>query len=188
MYGKPRKYQPQIDVCDNLISFLDSLKPKTDIVEEEDITYISEDVQAKLASGDWKKEKVHILKKEEEDLGIQPGQGKKKGKNKKKKHAEKEVEDTKLALTMQTLECFDQIKVSPPNFFKEIEASLKELNEKKAYFIKVSDDLNDGKQVDGDDNKLEEPKEEQSEQAAPKKAKKEKVNLDDDEMFPAMGM
>merc|ERR1712138_369326 len=30
LYGKPRKYQPQIDVCDNLISFVDSLRPKGD--------------------------------------------------------------------------------------------------------------------------------------------------------------
>merc|ERR1712178_443855 len=86
-YGKPRKYQQQIDVCDNLISFIDSLRPKGDSeVTAEDGSMDLVNVDKQIASGDWKKEKVHVLKKEEEDLGIQPGQGKKKGKGKKKQN------------------------------------------------------------------------------------------------------
>merc|ERR1712072_1082495 len=99
-------------------------------------------------------EKVHVLKKEEEDLGIQPGQGKKKGKGK-KKQAQAAPEETKLALSMQTLSYFDSLKVSPPAFSKDLDSVLKVLEEKKAYFIKTSDDINDGK-VENEDKKSEE--------------------------------
>jgi len=187
LYGKPRKYQPQIDVCDNLISFVDSLRPKGDGMEQdEDGNMNLVDVDKQIASGDWKKEKVHVLKKEEEDLGIQPGQGKKKGKGKKNK-SQAAPEESKLALSMQTLSYFDSLKVSPPAFSKDLDSVLKVLEEKKAYFIKISDDLNDGKTVETEEAKPEEEtKQETSEKPEPKQ-KRAKVNLDDDEMFPAMG-
>merc|ERR1711920_170435 len=110
----------------------------------------------KLQGGDWKKEKVHILKnkRDDEEQGVQPGGGKKnkkKGKNKEKK----QETDTKLTLTIETLGYFDQIKVSPPTHGKDIEEVIEKLNEKKAYFVKVSDDLNDGKELDEDEKKVE---------------------------------
>merc|ERR1711988_339644 len=187
LYGKPRKYQQQIDVCDNLISFIDSLRPKGDgEVTAEDGSMDLVNVDKQIASGDWKKEKVHVLKKEEEDLGIQPGQGKKKGKGK-KKQTQAAPEETKLALSMQTLSYFDSLKVSPPAFSKDLDSVLKVLEEKKAYFIKISNDLNDGKTVETEETKPEEEtKQENSEKPEPKQ-KRAKVNLDDDEMFPAMG-
>merc|ERR1711998_53774 len=132
LYGKPRKYQPQIDVCDNLISFVDSLRPKGDgMVQDEDGNMNLVDVDKQIASGDWKKEKVHVLKKEEEDMGIQPGQGKKKGKGKKKQN-QVAPEESKLALSMQTLSYFDSLKVSPPAFSKDLDSVLKVLEEKKS--------------------------------------------------------
>jgi len=144
------------------------------------------DVDKQIASGDWKKEKVHVLKKEEEDLGIQPGQGKKKGKGKKNKN-QAAPEEAKLSLSMQTLSYFDSLKVSPPAFSKDLESVLKVLEEKKAYFIKISDDLNDGKTVETEDTKQEdESKQETADKPEPKQ-KRAKVNLEDDEMFPAMG-
>merc|ERR1712072_756864 len=185
LYGKPRKYQPQIDICDNLISFLESLRPKSDgnAQAEDGNVEVSQDT---FKQGEWKKEKVHVLKKEEEDLGIQPGQGKKKGKGKKNKN-QAVPEDTKLALSMQTLSYFDSLKVSPPAFSKDLDSVLKVLEEKKAYFTKMSDDLNDGKTVETEETKPEEEsKQEPAEKPEPKQ-KKAKVNLEDDEMFPAMG-
>merc|ERR1712151_765303 len=185
LYGKPRKYQPQIDVCDNLLSFLESLRPKSDGNDENEDgnTEVSQDT---FKQGEWKKEKVHVLKKEEEDLGLQPGQGKRKGKGKKNKN-QAAPEDTKPSLSMQTLSYFDSLKVSPPAFSKDLESVLKVLEEKKAYFIKISDDLNDGKTVETEETKQEdESKEETAEKPEPKQ-KRAKVNLEDDEMSPAMG-
>merc|ERR1711881_676463 len=172
---------------DNLISFIDSLRPKEDgNVTGEDVSANLVNVDKQIASGDWKKEKVHVLKKEEEDLGIQPGQGKKKGKGKKNKN-QAAPEEAKLSLSMQTLSYFDSLKVSPPAFSKDLESVLKVLEEKKAYFIKISDDLNDGKTVETEDTKQEdESKQETAEKPEPKQ-KRAKVNLEDDEMFPAMG-
>jgi len=64
---------------------------------------------------------------------------------------------------------------------------LKVLEEKKAYFIKISDDLNDGKTVETEETKPEEEtKQENAEKPEPKQ-KRAKVNLDDEEMFPSMG-
>jgi len=185
LYGKPRKYQAQIDVCDNLISFLESLRPKSDGDNQDGDAVDYADVDNKLTTGEWKKEKMHVLKKEEEDCGVQPGQGKKKGKGK-KKNAQASQEETKLALSMQTLSYFDSLKVSPPNFSKDLGDVLKVLEEKKAYFIKTSDDINDGKVENEDKKSEEETKDEPAEKPEPKQ-KRAKVNLDDDEMFPAMG-
>merc|ERR1712183_229090 len=64
---KEEKYQAQIDVCDNLISFLESLRPKSDGDNQDGDAVDYADVDNKLTTGEWKKEKMHVLKKEEED-------------------------------------------------------------------------------------------------------------------------
>jgi len=195
LFGKPKKYQPQIDICENLISFLGTLsktKNENENEEESHTGYNAKDVEDKLAQGDWKKEKVHILKskKDDENQGVQPGGGKKnKKKGKKNKEHAKEV-DTKLTLTIETLGYFDQIKVSPPTYGKEIVDVIEKLKEKRDYFVKVSDDLNEGKQPDEEEaknNTNELNTEEKKEVAEKPKGIKEKVTLEDEDMFPAMG-
>lgn len=192
LYGKPKKYQPQIDVCDNLISFLGTLKPKNYELNTEDnqTGYNQKDVEDKLAQGDWKKEKVHILKKVEEDQGVQPGG--KKHKKKGKKNTKVDLDDTKVAgkisLTIETMGYFDQIKVIPPNNNNEIDEVIEKLQEKKNYFIRISEELNDGKTPDEEEAKNETTETNVEEKKpAEKKSKKEKVNLEDEEMFPSMG-
>jgi len=148
-------------------------------------------VEAKLASGDWKKEKVHVLKKPDQHQGIQPGQKK----QKKNRKAVKKPEDNKLTLTIETLSYFDQIKVSPPSYSKEIDETIKQLNEKKEYFTKMSDDLNDGKKPEAAEKKADESdkKETNSEDGekkamkGEKKQKKSAVKMDDEDMFPSLG-
>lgn len=166
---------------------MESLRPKVDGDDKDaDAKYDFADVDSKLTTGEWKKEKMHVLKKEEEDCGVQPGQGKKNKRGKKGKPAAAQ-EDAKFALSMQTLSYFDSLKVSPPAFTKDLGDVLKVLEEKKAYFIKTSDDINDGKPVEAEEKKPEEEtKEEPTEKPEPKQ-KKAKVNLDDEEMFPTMG-
>merc|ERR1712110_781511 len=143
LYGKIRKFQPQIDVCDNIMKFLAALHPK--VKEEENNTtetggYDADEVNNKLASGEWKKEKVHILsKKRDDDEGVQPGQGKKK-RNKGNKKGKENTEEAKLTLTIDTLNFFDSIKVTPPMYAKDIDETIAKVDEKKAYFIKISDE------------------------------------------------
>jgi len=183
IYGKPRKYQSQIDVCDNLITFLTTLKPKTH-VEEEVSKYNEAEVEAKLGGGDWKKEKVHVLKKKDDYAeGVQPGQKKhKKGKKNNK------AEETKFTLTIETMSYFDQIKVSPPSYPKEIDGTMKQMVEKREYFIKMSDDLNETGKTDGvaEPEKVEEKDELDADRKPEKKGKKQAVKMDDEDMFPSL--
>merc|ERR1712151_32703 len=113
---------------------------------------------------------------------------KEKKRNKKGKKGA-QPDEIKLTLTIETLRYFDTIKVLPPSFSKDIDETIKRLNEKKEYFIKVSDDINEGKEGVKDEEKSEEKKEENEEEEknVKKVNKKVKVSLDDEEMFPAMG-
>merc|ERR1711894_720067 len=184
LYGKIRKFQPQIDVCQNLVTFLGNLKPKVRNEEGEDQKHLSEEqLQGMLNSGDWKKEKLHVLKKnDDEDLGLQPGAGKKK----RQKNKKQVTEDPKLTLTIETLNFFDSIKVAPPTFLKDIDASIAKINEKKEYFIKLSDEINEkGEEAkketekeEEEEKKNEEEKVETQEETKKPKAKKEKIDLD----------
>lgn len=186
LYGKPRKYQTQIDVCENLISFLGTLKPKAHEDDAEVSKYNEADVEAKLGSGDWKKEKMHVLKKNQEEAGVQPGQKKhKKGKKSSK------PEESKLTMTIETLSYFDQVKVSPPSYAKEIDGTLKQIVEKKEYFTKMSDEINDGKKPEGAEAETEKVEEEveggeEKKQMPEKKTKKQAVKMDDENMFPSL--
>jgi len=176
---------------------LGNLKPKVRNEEGEDQKHLSEEqLQGMLNSGDWKKEKLHVLKKnDDEDPGLQPGAGKKK----RQKNKKQVTEDPKLTLTIETLNFFDSIKVAPPTFLKDIDASIAKINEKKEYFIKLSDEINEkgeGEKKDtekkeaegeeGEEKKKEEEKTETQEETKKPKAKKEKIDLDNEDMFPSM--
>jgi len=91
-------------------------------------------------------------------------------------------------LTIETLGYFDSIKVAAPVYAKDIDEVSKLLTEKRDYFVKVSDELNEGKKPEEvETEKKEEEKTEEDAKPAEKRGKKQKVSLDDDEMFPAMG-
>lgn len=191
LYGKIKKFQPQIDICQNLVTFLGTLKPKVRNEEEEMKHLTEEELNGVLNSGDWKKEKLHVLKKkEEEDEGLQPGAGKKKRQKNKKQHVQ---EDPKLTLTIETLNFFDSIKVAPPSHTKDIDASIVKINEKKEYFIKLSEDFNENpdqekkteEKPEGEAEKKEE-EEKVENQEKKGKVKKEKIDLDNEDMFPSM--
>jgi len=200
LYGKLRKFQPQIDTCQNLVTFLGTLKPKVRSEEKEQQNLTEEQLNGVLNSGDWKKEKLHVLsKKTEEDVGLQPGAGKKKRQKNKKQSI---AEDPKLTLTIETLNMFDSIKVSPPTHLKDIDDSIAKLNEKKEYFIKSSDELNEKKdqgkkneekkqgeeEGEGENKKQDEETEKvENEETKKPKTKKEKIDLDNEEMFPTIG-
>jgi len=136
-----------------------------------------------------------LSKKNDDDEGLKPGAGKNKRKKNKKQHVQ---EDPKLTLTIETLNFFDSIKVAPPTFLKDIDASIEKLNEKKEYFVKLSDELNEKPEAQDQQNSTEKPEgakdektddapEEKSEKKEEKpKQKKEKIDLDNEDMFPSM--
>merc|ERR1711918_58343 len=98
----------------------------------------------------------------------------------KKKQNQSAPEEAKLSLSMSTLSYFDQLKVSPPATSQDLDSVLKVLEEKKAYFIKISDDLNDGKAVVTEEAKQEDETKQEPENKPEPKQKRAKVNLEDD--------
>lgn len=135
LYGKPKKYQIEIDVCDNLLGYLVTQKPK---VEDEDGLLDNNNNEAateKLTSGDWQKEKMHILSRDSDY--DQPRAGGKKHKKKGKKGGKKEAEDPKLTITLETLTFFDQVKVEAPLYMKDIEECEKKTKRKKKSILLI---------------------------------------------------
>jgi len=197
IFGKFRKFQPQIDICDNLIHFLNSMKPKTEQeLKIEEMNLKTEGEVNKDIQGNWKKEKVEVYTKktyyDDEDLGVQPGQGKKnKKKNKKQKGTNKNVDNAneKMTMNLETLSFFDEVKVAPPTLMKDIDEVVSNLETKKQYFIATSDDLNkekeENKGENKEDNKETNEKEEEKKPKA-KQVKNKNINLEDEDEFPSM--
>lgn len=189
IYGKPKKYQTQIDICDNLIGFLNNLKPQEKVMPDT-LQKAQSDPISEVKAGDSKGERYEVYTKTFEEVGIQPGQGKKK-RHKGKKKANQTHEDTKLTQTYDTLTYFEQIKVTPPTFSTDLDEVLGHLAEKKAYFVKISDELNEGMSPEEPD--LPEPiREDNSEdedkvkEKKPPMKKQKKVDAEDENMFPSL--
>jgi len=90
-------------------------------------------------------------------------------------------------LTIETLNYFDEVAVQAPIYQSQVLDTMKLVREKKDYFTRISDELNEGKKPEGENEETPKEEENKEAQAKPeKKAKKEKINLDDEEMFPAM--
>lgn len=117
-------------------------------------------------------------------------QGKaKKKRNKGNKKGKENTEEAKLTLTIDTLNFFDSIKVTPPMYAKDIDETIKKVDEKKAYFIKISDEEEDKPEAEKKEEGTEEVKvegEEKPKAEVKQTSKKQKINLDDEEMFPSM--
>ena len=99
-------------------------------------------IQEALQSDEWKSAKgQYIMNRREKEEDLFAGKGKK---QKKKPQASKtqQEESTSQPLNHQieTLNYFEEIKVSPPLFTDKLPETLKILQEKKAYFEKLSDE------------------------------------------------
>ena len=192
IFGKPRKFQTQIDFCDNLIGYLGTLKPKNREIgiqgKVQGIIYDKSDINEKLKGDNWKKEKVHVLesKKDQGETGVQPGEGKHKKKGNKKDNNQEDL-NTRLTFTIETLSIFDQIKLTPPKNLQEIDDVVKLLTTKKELFLKMSDEDNeDGKKTKvAQDDKGSPAKRDEGNRGKGAKAKGN-VNLNDEKMFPSM--
>lgn len=144
-------------MCSLLIDYCQKLLPKVKSTEE---TVVAEkkDIVAELSKGDFKKEKITLLSKTEEDL-FNVGVAKKlKGKKKGKKE-EVKPETQSLNHKFDVLGFFENMKVAPPMVVNKLEGTIKVLQEKKEYFESQTE-----KQV--------EAKTEETEKKAPQKQKK----------------
>jgi len=90
--------------------------------------------------GAWKKEKemTVIISKKSQDLDIEIGQNKKK--NKKQKQTEQVLSKkgpVVFSHEIQIRNTFDIVKVLPPQTAEELDKTIKEIQEKREYYLKT---------------------------------------------------
>ena len=143
-------------MCALLIDYCQRLLPKTKDTAET-IVHEKKDIAAELSKGDFKKEKITLLNKQEEDLFNVAGAKAKKGKKKGKKE-EVKPETQSLNHKFDVLGFFENMKVAPPMVVSKLEGTIKVLQEKKEYFESQTE-------------KVVEKKEETEKRAPPKQKK-----------------
>jgi DNA repair exonuclease SbcCD ATPase subunit len=137
-------YVQEVELCDQLIQYCNRLLPSKDDgsqgVQEKDK---HEAAKNALQTDEWKKEKGTVIKgKREEDNEFFIGTNKKsKNANKPQQQKKEEVPSVQsLNHQFETINFFDALKVTPPLFTDKLEDTIKVLNDKKAYFVKLQDE------------------------------------------------
>merc|ERR1712146_42623 len=109
-----------------------------------------------------------------------PGAGKKhKKKNKNQGGKNEKVEEPKLTLTIETLNFFDNVKIPPPSYAKDIDETITKLVQKKEYFNKASEEAaekGDNKQEETEKKEETKDEEKNKEEEKPKQ-KKSQINF-----------
>jgi hypothetical protein len=133
-------YRAQLELCDLLIGYCKNLIPavqeNTTEVQKDKNTVISEALQ----KDEWKVAKGQYIINRKEDNNDFFGGGKNKKTQKKQQQKPKEEEAQSLNHQFETLNYFEEIKISPPLVTSKLPDTLKQLLEKKAYFQKLSDE------------------------------------------------
>jgi len=135
---KETPYRAQIELCELLIKYSTKLNPNSD---EANIAISKKDknvvIEEAMQIDEWKSAKgqyIHARKEKADDFFA----GKEKKKTQKKATTEKDTGPQPLNHQIETLNYFDEIKVSPPLFTDKLPETIKILQEKKAYFEKLS--------------------------------------------------
>jgi hypothetical protein len=96
-----------------------------------------------LQKDEWKKEKVQAIKgkrEAENEFFIGVNKKSKKGGQQAQTKEKEEPQVQHLNHQFETLNFFDALKISPPLFSDKLEETLRQLNEKKAYYLKLQED------------------------------------------------
>lgn len=174
-------YKEEADLCQLLIDYCKKLMPQEAKGDQpkEQTAEEKKDIEAILATGDYKKEKVTLFTKTQEDLfnvgGAKGGKGKK-GKGKGKKEEANANKPESLNHKFDVLGFFESLKVAPPMFTSKLEGTIKILQEKKEYFEAQTEKAAEDKV---------EPKEEDAQKKAPEKKKQKALNFQEEE-FPSI--
>lgn len=130
-------------MCELLIGYCQRINPSRDAnaneVEQKDKNAV---IKEALQSDEWKTAKgQYLVSRREKEDDLFAGKGKK---QKKKSQASKAQQEESSSQTLnhqiETLNYFEEIKVSPPLFTDKLPETLKILQEKKAYFEKLSEE------------------------------------------------
>lgn len=134
-------------------------------------------IQEALQSDEWKSAKgQYILSRKEKEDSLFAGKEKK---QKKKQQGAKPQQDENASQPLnhqiETLNYFEEIKVTPPLFTDKLPETLKILGEKKAYFQKLSDEA-----IKAEENRKDLPEEERKklEEADKQRRTEEQVRIE----------
>lgn len=161
-------YREQIELCDLLIKYCHRVTPSTQTAQAEVSQKDKQQViQDALQSNDWKEAKgQYVLSRKEKADDFFSGK-----KKEKKKTPQTKTEETgaqSLNHQIETLNYFEEIKIAPPLTTDKLPDTLKLLQEKKAYFEKLSTET-----IEADNNRKNLPEEERKKLEEEEKAKKE---------------
>lgn len=198
--NKEIPYRAQIELCELLINYCNKVSP---VVEEATETINKKDkavaLEEALSSNDWKNTKGQYLQSKRETVDdFYSGKGKKKGQQKKPQATKTEDNSAQpINHQIETLNYFDEIKVSPPLYTDKLPATLKILSEKKAYFEKLSQEAiqadearknlseEERKKLDEEDKSRKE-KEQEIRKQEKRSVAKPKFDLESEQDFPRM--
>lgn len=132
------KYQAEIDLCEQLASHLDDLKPGSKQSKPFEAT--KEVTSHNVNSDQLKQENLVYIKPKKFDDTDNVVNKKKTKQQKKTTQQKKDVpatssETDKVNIHFDTLHLFSEIKVAPPTTIGQIDAAIKQLNEKKEYYL-----------------------------------------------------
>eukprot|EP00828_Plagiopyla_frontata_P018278 TRINITY_DN2348_c0_g2_i2.p1 TRINITY_DN2348_c0_g2~~TRINITY_DN2348_c0_g2_i2.p1 ORF type:complete len:592 (-),score=164.99 TRINITY_DN2348_c0_g2_i2:102-1877(-) len=139
---KENPYKEELELVTLLISYCIKLAPQKKEEEAGKPQEEQKDVQQLINKGDWKKENVTIMKSKkdiENDFFI----GNKKKKQRKapanKPQNPEKPEQQALNHKLDVIGYFDKLKVLAPLWANQLENTIKQLEEKKEYFLKFQD-------------------------------------------------
>lgn len=201
---KETPYLHELELCDQLIQYCSRLLPSKDdgsqgVQPQKDK---HEAAKEALLQDEWKKEKVQAIKgKREVENEFFVGTTKKNKKSAHHQHKEKEEHHVQpLNHAFDTLNFFEELKITPPLFTDKLEETLKQLQDKKSYFLKLQEEAikaqAEKKPEEGENQPEADKKEEEAkpkEEKSPKKNKKpqgpkpELLDLENEKEFPKFG-
>lgn len=185
------KYQGEIDLCDQLASHLEDLKP--DKKSNKAFVAQSEITSHNVDADQLKQENlVYVKPKKFDETEVVNKKKGKQGKKQQKKETPAPVsESDKINIHFDTLHLFSELKVAPPTTLGQIDSVVKQLNEKKEYYLQLraKEVENAGNQAEGEKKESKEgeaPAEEQQQQARESRnARPQKKDLKEDD-FPEL--
>lgn len=192
--GEIVHYLDEIELCQHLMDYCNSLKPRGSAQEEAKKEKTTDSALEAQFKG------MELSKKEDEEWVVNPKKGK--GKKGKKQNKQQEQKPAQNALNhgLEVLKYFAEIGLDTPNTTEQLDTTIKALEEKLDYYKKLSDEkkkeILEGKPAESE--KKEEKKDEEKEkkedkeekQKSPKKNKKKDTTInmstDNNQEFPSL--
>lgn len=178
------KYQVEIHLCETLINDMKNLKPENNKNEGADGQNEPQSLDFNLENSEFKSENVTLLIGKQNKFGEETVERKKKDKRKKPKKVKKAVitDKSKLQVDLSKIQQFDKLKILPPNTYAAIDDTIKELEEKREFFLKKREE-----EIKNAESEVKQDKEEKNEEKPDKRESKKQKKVEmTQEDFPEL--